>query len=120
MLKVAVVCDSVLLKNSLEIFLRDRLSDFSNADVILTDRKFECEKPVLLVSNIADADIKKPFGKAKLLSILENFEKEMEVKKELFEPKQDVEVSKSFEEQIRELTKDFSERLIEIVNSHKG
>ncbi len=121
MLKVAVVCDSILLRRGLEIFLRDKLTDFSTADVVISDRKFECDKPLLVVSNDSDADIKKPFGKAKLLSLLDNYEKELDIKKDIFEPKKEQaeEPVESLEQQIASLTKEFSERLLELLKVNK-
>lgn len=119
MLKVAIVCESILLKKSLELFLRDRISDFSSADIVISERKFECNKPILVVSNVQDADIKKPFGKAKLVSILENYERELEIKKEILEKKVGSaggEIDR-LEREIRELTEEFSARLIQIIKS---
>jgi hypothetical protein len=120
-LKVAVVCDSVLLKKSLELFLRGKLSDFASADVVISDRNFECEKPILLVGNSNNCDIKKPFGKVKLISLLENYENDVKVKKEILEPKtKSVQSSdKSMEDQLDSLLKEFTRKLVEIIKTNK-
>ncbi len=120
-MKVAVVCDSILLKKSLEIFLRDRLSDFSTSDVVISDRRFECERPILFVGNDSNADIKKPFGKVKLLAMLENYENELNIKNEVLEIKKPVVQipEDTMENQLDSLVKEFSQRLVDIVKAHK-
>jgi len=121
-LKIAIVCDSVLLKKSLEIFLKNEISDFSTADIVISDRRFECNKPLLLIGNQADADIKKPFGKVKLLSVLDNYEKELNIRQEVLSPKIEIKecenIESTLEEQIGRLTHEFSTKLIAIIRAN--
>jgi len=120
-LKVAVVCESILLSRSLEIFLKDSLVDFTDADVVLADREFECEKPILLVSSRLKADIRKPFGKTKLYAILESYEKDQKAKKMVFEPQvADVITSQDLGLQIEKLVDDFSKKLVQAIKGHYG
>ena len=118
-LKVAVVCESVLLSRSLEIFLKDSIVDFTDADVVLADREFECEKPILLVSSRPKADIRKPFGKTKLYAILENYEKDQRAKKMVFEPQVlPVVHGDDLGLQIEKLVEDFSKKLVQTIKGH--
>jgi hypothetical protein len=111
-LKIAIVCESVLLSRSLEIFLKD-------SDVVLADREFECEKPILLVSSRPKADIRKPFGKTKLYAILENYEKDQKAKKMIFEPQDTQSGSQDdLDIQIEKLVQDFSKKLIRTIKEH--
>ena len=66
------MCDSLLLQNSLEIFLREYLSSYKQCEMVLSDKKREINKPIILVNSSKDADIKVPFSKSSLLLKLQN------------------------------------------------
>lgn len=117
-MKVAVVCNSVLLKKSLELFLRDKLSDFASCDVVVSDRKFECDKPILVVSSQKDADIKKPFGRAKLMSMLDGYENDQKIKQEVLHPKAEVKKpEESLESDINEILREFTQKITEAIKA---
>jgi hypothetical protein len=72
-LKIAVVCDSPLLKKCLEVFLKERLSSYSACDFVISDKKIDSEKPVFVISDEKGSNLKKPFSKTKLLKSLDEY-----------------------------------------------
>jgi len=76
-LKVAVVCDSPLLKKCLEVFLKEKLSSYSACDFVISDKAIDSEKPVFVISDSKSSNIKKPFSKAKLLKSLDEYFKKL-------------------------------------------
>jgi len=75
MVKVCLMCQSVLLELALKKFLKQRITTFKESDVVITDRPLEINKPFLLIGSDAHADLQKPFTHASLLLQLEKFEK---------------------------------------------
>ncbi len=61
------MCDSLLLQNSLEIFLREYLSSYKQCELVLSDKKRDLQKPVIVINSSNDSDIKIPFSKSSLL-----------------------------------------------------
>lgn len=71
-MKVAVQCESPLLQRSLELFLKGHLSSLKKCDVVIRDRRVaDEERPMLLISSDADADIVKPFSRSQLMLALD-------------------------------------------------
>ncbi len=98
-MKVAVVCESPLLQRSLELFLDQHLSSLKQCDLVLRDKKVMDSHHCLVISDSADADIKKPFSKTQLFLALDNFYTKME----------DIQIIQSEVEQIESLdSKDFA------------
>ena len=92
-MKIKIDCDSPLLQESLEFFLKDFLSD--NGKIISDNPK----KGDIIIGR----DIKKPFSKASLLIQL----------KKLFN-------NKSFDEEFDELFDEFKEKLKKLIKEHYG
>lgn len=69
------MCDSLLLQNSLEIFLRDYLSSYKQCELVLSDKERELQKPVIVINSSDNADINIPFSKSTLLMELQKFYK---------------------------------------------
>lgn len=76
-MKIAVVCDSPLLKKCLEVFLKEKLSSYSACDFVISDKTIDSEKPVFVISDNKGSNIKKPFSKAKLLKSLDEYSKKL-------------------------------------------
>ena len=72
-MKVALVCDSLLLKKSLEIYLKEHISDYAGCDFVITDRAVKSKKPVLRIGRGAKAALKVPFSKEQVLSQTQRF-----------------------------------------------
>lgn len=70
------MCDSLLLQNSLKIFLREYLSSYKQCEMVLSDKKRDINKPLLLINSSKDADIKVPFSKSSLLLKLQDLYQE--------------------------------------------
>jgi len=78
MLKVCVMCDSILLKKTLESFLSGYLTPFNQCDVVITDKPLSIDRPFLLIDSAEDADIIKPFTRSTLLLYLDKYQKKIE------------------------------------------
>lgn len=83
MVKVCIMCRSVLLETSLKKILRQRITTFSECDVVLTDQHLAIDKPSLFIGSSADADIKKPFTHSSVMLQLEKFANRSKIPKEL-------------------------------------
>jgi len=96
-MKIKVDCDSPLLQESLEIFLKDFLNE---KGIVISDNP---EKGSIIIGK----DIKKPFTKASLLLQLEK----------LFNVKTK---KPSFEEALDELIDEFSKNLKNLIKEYYG
>jgi len=100
-MKIAILCDSLLLKNSLEIFLKDYISSYKNCDIVISDKKIDTDKLLAIISSSSDADIKKPFSKSSLLIDLKKIYKKENNKTsqiEKLDNKKDIGLIKEFYE----------------------
>ena len=66
-MKVAVICDSPLLKKCLEVFLKEHLSSYSACDFVISDKAIDSEKPVFVIGDDKNSNLRKPFSKSKLI-----------------------------------------------------
>ncbi len=96
-MKIKINCDSPLLQESLEIFLKDFISE---EGIVISDNP---EKGTIIIGE----DIKKPFTKASLLIQLEK----------LFNIKSQ---QPSFEEALDILIDDFSQNLKKLIKEYYG
>ncbi len=72
-MKLALICDSMLLQKSLETYLRGHIVPQEYAELIICDKLLQSNKPMLLVSHTKKADLRVPFTKAELFWALEEF-----------------------------------------------
>ena len=104
--------------------LKNHLSSIKSADIILSDKKIKTKKPVLLISSdYAKANIKKPYTRAQLFLALEDFykqEKEKNIIKDTIEPKIlfNANSTLTLEEKIEKLTKQFTKDIVQAVKGH--
>ena len=123
-MKIALQFESPLLLKSLEMQLKNHLSSIKSADIILSDKKIKTKKPVLLISSdYAKANIKKPYTRAQLFLALEDFykqEKEKNIIKDTIEPKIlfNANSTLTLEEKIEKLTKQFTKDIVQAVKGH--
>jgi len=96
-MKLKINCDSPLLQESLEIFLKDFLSE---EGIVISDNP---EKGTIIIGE----DIKKPFTKTSLLLQLEK----------LFNIKSQ---KSSFEEELDKLIDEFSQNLKNLIKEYYG
>jgi hypothetical protein len=111
--KVAIICDSLLLKRSLEKFLKDMVVPYKNCDIVITDRKIKIDKPIILVGH--DGDIKVPFSKSNLLMELEKFYFEKQKEPDIApKPHESSDLYKKLEPIIQ----NFAKELITVIKNH--
>lgn len=72
-MKVAVNCECEMLQTTLEMFLKDDVVPFENAEMVISDIEKDYNKPLFLVSN-ENGDLKLPFNKKELLATLAQYE----------------------------------------------
>ena len=123
-MKVAVICNSLLLRKSLEIFLRDRLSSQSGCDFVVSDRALEVDKPVFLITREKDTNLAKPFSKTRLVKALDEYYKSIggiieEEKAVIAESEVVMADSGEMEQKIRKLTDDFVSGLMQVFREYK-
>ena len=123
-MKVAVICNSLLLRKSLEIFLRDRLSSQSGCDFVVSDRALEVDKPVFLITREKDTNLAKPFSKTRLIKALDEYYKSIggiieEEKAVIAESEVVMADSGEMEQKIRKLTDDFVSGLMHVFREYR-
>ena len=69
-MKIAIECNSLLLKKALECFLEKHLCTKKQADIVIQDTKSGLEKG-FFVGVSKEADLQKPFSKSQLLLALQ-------------------------------------------------
>ncbi len=121
-MKIAILCDSLLLKNSLEIFLKDYICSYKNCDIVISDKKIDTDKLLVIISSDSNADIKKPFSKSSLLMDLKKIYNQKENDKNDQTKKPDKKKDKKNKKdlwlltrKIDKLTLDFRENLIDLI-----
>lgn len=72
-MKVALVCESPLLKKSLELYLKENVSTYEACDFVISDRAVKSKKPVLYIGKRKDATLTVPFSKEQILSKAQQF-----------------------------------------------
>lgn len=73
-MKIALISNSLLLDRSLEMYLKDYLTSYKSCDFVVATEKIEqTDKPVFLIGDYEDSNLKKPFTKEILLQKLESF-----------------------------------------------
>lgn len=114
LMKIALECQSVLLKKALDIFLKPFIVSKKQCDFIVCDYESNFKYPAFQIDT-KTAHIKKPFSKDELIEKLEEFYI-LTCKHEKNSSKK---VSNSvLEEEIENLTKDFSQKLVNLIKAH--
>jgi len=72
-MKVALVCESPLLKKSLELYLKESVSSYGECDFVISDKAVKSKKPVLFIGKRQDATLSVPFSKEEVLSKAQQF-----------------------------------------------
>ncbi|MDX1809874.1 MAG: hypothetical protein R3331_10070 [Sulfurospirillaceae bacterium] len=112
-MKIALICQSLLLSKSLEIFLKNKITSYKKCDFVICDKKLDIDKPQFVISH-NDANLNMPFSESSLIIELEKFYND-EI---LNLPKVEESVStknEDLEEKIDEITKKFRDDLINVI-----
>lgn len=114
-MKIALACESILLKKSLEIFLKSRIVPYKQCDFVISDKEVEIDKPLFYIAS-ENSDLIMPFSKSALMLKLEKFydslsEEKPQVSSEKNKPDR-------LEEKITTLTDNFRDDLIQLIKEH--
>ena len=72
-MKIALICDSLLLDRSLEMYLKEYLTSYKLCDFVVATQPVESQKPVFLIGDFEGANLKIPFTRELLLQKLDTF-----------------------------------------------
>ena len=112
-MKVALVCQSLLLSRALKSFLGDTITPYKQCDFVISDKKIELDKPVFLLSH-SEGDLIIPFSKSALLIELDKFFKSLNAPKMVnTDP-----LHHTLEEKIAQITDKFRAELIETIRGY--
>ena len=110
-MKVAIICQSPLLEQSLKLFLKEYLESYKKSDFVITDKIIDdINKPQFIISfDRQQANLAIPFGKTTLMIALKKFYQAHKVNL----PKKDIEL------QIEELLKEYTTKLMTIIKENR-
>ncbi|MDD3343038.1 MAG: hypothetical protein PHR87_05620 [Sulfurospirillaceae bacterium] len=116
-MKIALVCQSLLLSRALKSFLGDNVVPYKKSDFVISDKKIELDKPIFFVSSI-EGDLLIPFSKSSLMIELDKFWQRLNA----------LPTSENYtlhpnillEEKITELTENFRKDLIKTIRDYCG
>jgi len=116
-MKVALVCESPLLKKSLELYLKDSVCSYETCDFVISDKAVKSKKPILFIGKREDATLKVPFSKEEVLSKTQQFylHHTEEAPKEVSDEEQVLEdilskLNKKHKEKIEKIVREFYEK----------
>ncbi|MDR0663951.1 MAG: hypothetical protein LBF86_00275 [Helicobacteraceae bacterium] len=109
---IAISCDSLLLRKALERTLKNKLAPINRCDLIVADRAFVADKPLLIIGE----HIPKPFSGESLLSAIDRFEA-LERAKSAAIGLLGAEFRRDLDEKISALTKRYIKELLELLRS---
>jgi hypothetical protein len=112
MVKVSLMCRSLLLENSLKRFLKHQITDYNHCDVVLSDQQLNIDKPYLMIGSEHYADISKPFTHADILLELDKFTKSSN------QSANSRPIPTSLDEKINKLTRTYQEQLHQLIKEH--
>ncbi len=105
-MKIALDCNSILLKKSLDILLATYVVSKKQCDFLISDYEVKTDKPVFFIGT-KHAHIQKPFSKDDLIKKVVAFYEETKRSNKA-----------SLEEQVEALTKEFSTKLVKLIKEH--
>ncbi|AOO65139.1 hypothetical protein [Sulfurospirillum halorespirans] len=120
-MKIALVCQSLLLSRALKSFLGESVVAYKQCDFVISDKKIELDKPVFYISS-HEGNLIIPFSKSSLLLELDKFFQHLRLLQGIVED-EGVVASKSthlLEEKITALTEKFRAELIQTIRGYYG
>ncbi len=116
-MKIAIVCQSLLLSKALHSFLGEMVVPYKQCDFAISDQPVELDKPVFCISSVC-GDLVIPFSKSTLIIELEKFYKGYE---HISESKEEsLDIPDVLEEKIAALTERFRKELIDTLRAYYG
>ena len=119
-MKIALVCQSLLLSRALKSFLGESVVAYKQCDFVISDKKIELDKPVFYISS-HEGNLMIPFSKSSLLLELDKFFQHLRLLQGMAD--EEVTTSKSthlLEEKITALTEKFRAELIQTIRGYYG
>lgn len=119
-MRIAIVCQSLLLSKALKAFLGDMVVPYKQCDFVISDKKIELDKPIFYISS-TEGNLLIPFSKSALLIELDKFFQHLLLRQGsvddlVLESKN----TQLLEEKITALTDKFRSDLIQTIRSYYG
>jgi hypothetical protein len=108
-MKIALICNSILLKKSLEIFLKEYLCSYKVCDFVISDKQIDIQKPLFIIGT----DLKLPFSKSSLILKLDKFYKKQK-------RDQNPNDLKELEKKIEEIINNFKDEILDAIKEWKS
>lgn len=115
-MKIALVCQSLLLSKALHSFLGEYIVPYKQCDFVISDKKMVLDKPIFYISSL-EGDLIIPFSKASLLLSLDAFYKKMHGE---CEDEASFVFPTPLEDKIASLTERFRQELIQTLKDYYG
>lgn len=116
-MKIAVVCQSLLLSRALKSFLGEIIVSYKQCDFVISDKKIELDKPIFYISS-TEGNLLIPFSKSSLMIELDKFWHRLKCLTENDVPLQQTNIL--LEEKITALTDQFRKDLINTIRDYCG
>ena len=118
-MKIAIVCQSLLLSKALKKFLGEQIVSYKQCDFVISDRKIELDKPVFYISPF-EGHLLIPFSKSSLLIELDKFFHHLVMLQSSADLLHNVKDTNLLEEKITALTDKFRTDLIQTIRDYYG
>ena len=118
-MKIALVCQSLLLARALKSFLKESIVPYKQCDFVISDKKIELDKPIFFISTQENSDLCMPFSKASLVLSLETFYQKL-LAPDYLNMQNDSSERDFLEEKIASLTEKFRQELIQTLRDYYG
>ena len=119
-MKIALVCQSLLLSRALKSFLGDLVVPYKQCDFVISDKKIELDKPIFYISS-HEGNLIIPFSKSSLHIELDKFFQHLVLMHgnvdDMMPQSQN---SYALEEKITALTEKFRAELIQTIRGYYG
>lgn len=116
-MKIAIVCQSLLLSKALHSFLGEMIVPYKQCDFAISDQAVELDKPIFHISSTC-GDLIIPFSKSTLIIALEKFYKGF--REDLYPKPESLDIPEVLEEKIAALTERFRKELIDTLRAYYG
>jgi len=119
-MKIALVCQSLLLSRALKSFLDDKIVPYKQCDFVISDKKIELDKPIFYISS-HEGNLIIPFAKSSLLIELDKFYQHLlMVQSTVDDLIPSLNNTHLLEEKITALTEKFRAELIQTIRGYYG
>jgi hypothetical protein len=119
-MKIALVCQSLLLSRALKSFLGEMVVPYKQCDFVISDKKIELDKPIFYISS-NEGNLVIPFSKSSLLIELDKFFQHLVLRQgSMDDIMTNAKSTHALEEKITALTEKFRAELIQTIRGYYG